>query len=733
MKPSKLYIENFMCHEKSFIDFSEFNSALIIGKVENNELFSNGVGKTSIFKAIEYVLFNQADINLEKIIRDGSDYCSVTLDFFVGTQEYRLIRKRNKKSTDLSFYERNTVPGSEAQVYHGDNFVPIIDDLYWKDLSGRRTADTERDLEKLIKINFKSFRNTIHFLQNDFSGLTTSTPEKRKVLFKEALNLIVYSKLEKMAKEKANALLKNIEKTSTLIENIGSPETELDQAKTSYVEVQDKFNKVAEQIQEIQSKIGAQNNLIASLIQEYTGLSSSSSDLLQKEKNLLQEIEKTEISVKEYSTKKSNIIKSAKDLTQEITALQEQQIKLISLDYNQIDILLDKISSIKTSIIQNTLVIKDKISKYEELKIPVPDENICKHCRQPLTEEHKILCKKQVGLEMEDCQKSIQQAKKEISRLEPELQEHQQAVNSLTLSKQKLENINIQITSKMKEREDKKNTFNEYNALLEKFASEAKEKRRELETLKDKIANSNTVQQSFKVRATLDLEKENLLTLTETLNSLNKQSSHLNASQAVLQHALNQKQADADKLKVLKKTLSDLESQYSLYPLVIQGFSQIPNIVTQDVLDELQTEANNLLSQLKPGLQLSFKIEKTKADGSEADTLDIDYQVNGKDRYYEQLSGAMKLAVTFSLKLGLSFLLQKMVGTDIKFLLLDEIDQSLDKASVDAFADIVKFFQKDFIILIITHNDRLKDKFSHAILVEQDINMVSRAKVVSSW
>jgi hypothetical protein len=35
--------------------------------------------------------------------------------------------------------------------------------------------------------------------------------------------------------------------------------------------------------------------------------------------------------------------------------------------------------------------------------------------------------------------------------------------------------------------------------------------------------------------------------------------------------------------------------------------------------------------------------------------------------------------------------------------------------------------------LVITHNDRLKDKFSHAILVEQDINMVSKASVVSAW
>ena len=124
-------------------------------------------------------------------------------------------------------------------------------------------------------------------------------------------------------------------------------------------------------------------------------------------------------------------------------------------------------------------------------------------------------------------------------------------------------------------------------------------------------------------------------------------------------------------------------------------------------------------------------VETVKRTGDNADTLDIIYHINGKERYYKRLSGAMQLAVVFSLKLGLSFLLQNTIGTDIRLLLLDEIDQSLDKAGVDAFADIVKFFQKDFTILIITHNDRLKDKFNHQILVEQDINMISRARVVS--
>src|ERR1700678_2450616 len=99
MKPLRVYGENFMCFDRFYIDFTQFSAALIVGKIENNDSYSNGVGKTSIFKAIEYALFNQADVNLENIVRDDSGICRVVLDFLIGDQEYRLSRSRTKKGT----------------------------------------------------------------------------------------------------------------------------------------------------------------------------------------------------------------------------------------------------------------------------------------------------------------------------------------------------------------------------------------------------------------------------------------------------------------------------------------------------------------------------------------------------------------------------------------------------------------------------------------------------------
>jgi DNA repair protein SbcC/Rad50 len=743
MKLVRLYVDNFMCHDKSFIDFTQFSAALIVGKVENNDLYSNGVGKTTVFKAIEYVLFNQSDVNLEKIIRDDAPACQITLDFLIGDQEYRVTRKRTKKgSSDLSLFQRTVSDGEDAEVYHttsldakGEVYSPVSDQKFWKEITGRRAADTEKELEKLIKINFKAFRSTQHFLQNDLAGIPTATPEKRKAILKDAFNLIIYTKLEKLAKEKSSALSKEIDRHKINIENLGNPEQELlklsTQLSINNADVlikQSALETLTLELSELTNKVNELNNVFSSL-------ESKSSSLVAKEQSLVNERNKLETSVKEYQSKKSNLVKAAKDLVAEVKSLQDTQVKLVELDYSQSDILMEQVSKTKEKIAHHNVTIQNSLSKYEELKIPVPDDNVCKHCRQPTSAEHKQICKMQIRDEMEACQVAIKSSKTEIAKLNSEILGWQQTINSLQLSKQQLEGLNTKITSKNKEIQDKRTLHDEYGGLLLKFTNDLSEKVKELDLIREELKNSS-LEEANLIKLQIEEQKKNVVKINVDIGSTNKDIAHFNATRAVIQHTIEQKTSDKSKLVELNKSLKELETKFAMYPSVLQAFSSagIPNLIIQNVLDDLQEEANALLTQLKPGLQLSFFVEKTvEKTGDQADTLDINYHINGKERYYEQLSGAQKLAVAFSLKLGLSFLLHKMIGTDIKFLLLDEIDQSLDKASVDAFADIVKFFQKDFTILVITHNDRLKDKFSHAILVEQDLNMVSKAKVVSSW
>ena len=336
-----------MCYDNAYIDFTEFSAALIVGKKDHNDDISNGVGKTTIFKGIEYSLFNHADINLEDMIRDDEDLCSITIDFIVSDQEYRVTRTRTRKGTsDLTLYKRTDNIGEESDVLHFiklEKYSPVSNEKYWLDISGRRAADTEKELGKLIKINIKSFRIFVHFMQTDFSGLTTATPEKRKAILRDAMNLIIYPKLEKLAKDKLNALSKESDKFKIMIDTLGDPDKDI-------FDINVKLNLTDQNINDNLSKLSnleiekiSFNDKINKLVNEHSGLEEKFSSLLLKEKTLSSEKSRSEISVKEYTTKKSNIINSARDIVVEIKALEETQTKLAVLDYNQVDILLEKI------------------------------------------------------------------------------------------------------------------------------------------------------------------------------------------------------------------------------------------------------------------------------------------------------------------------------------------------------------------------------------------------------
>lgn len=739
MKPSRLYIEDFMCYDNAYVDFTEFSAALIVGKKEHNDDVSNGVGKTTMFKAIEYALFNHADVNLENIIRDDADSCKVTVDFEVSNQEYRVTRTRTRKgATDLTLYKRTGSQGSETEVLHSvrnEKYHSLSEEKYWEDISGRRAADTEKELAKLLKINIKSFRVFVHFMQHDFSGLTTATPEKRKAILRDALSLVIYAKLEKLAKDKFNVIAKEADKFTVLIEGIGDPDAAIASLTQNLLAVEDDLGdrqlKLAN-LETLQTQITEKAN---KLIAEHANLENKFSALVTREQTLNTEKSRLETSIKEYRTKKTNVINAARDTVAEVKELEATQLKLVATDFNQIDILSEQIISNKEKVAQLNLTIQNDMVRTEKLKKPIPPGGECEECHQTITAEHRKICQANLDQERKDRLANMQNCKKEVVSLNASNNVHQQTIASLTLAKQHLEGVNTKIATKRKEIADKRTFHDEFQALLDKYAEELEEKNKELELVAAELKNSS-IEEAKELQKQIQAEKNNLTLTASQISIMNKEVAHFNSAKAVIQHDIAQKVEDKRKKIEYQKILKELETKLETYPSVIQAFSStgIPNLIIQNVLDDLQDESNKLLNQLKPGIQLSFFIEKTvEKTGDQADTLDINYMVNGKKRYYEQLSGAQQLAVTFSLKLGLSFLLQKMAGVDIKFLLLDEIDQSLDKASVDSFADIVKFFQKDFTILVITHNDRLKDKFSHAILVEQDINMVSRARVVSSW
>ena len=108
MLPNSLRMKNFMSHKESFIDFTLFSSCLIMAVNKNDEQISNGIGKTTIFRAISYVLFDEYEADkVEEIIRDGADGCEVEFVFESDGQKYKTTRGRSKSGPFQYLYVWN--------------------------------------------------------------------------------------------------------------------------------------------------------------------------------------------------------------------------------------------------------------------------------------------------------------------------------------------------------------------------------------------------------------------------------------------------------------------------------------------------------------------------------------------------------------------------------------------------------------------------------------------------
>src|ERR1039458_6085658 len=141
MDPIRLQIENFCGYEHSEISFKDFSSVLIVGKIRGNDKISNGAGKSTIFNAIKYSLFNEVNFSsLDKVIRHGANGCKITFEFksSVDNEIYRIVRSKNKGSS------------SDLRLYRENNGA-------WADLTQVRNSETDKELEKVLNINYKTF------------------------------------------------------------------------------------------------------------------------------------------------------------------------------------------------------------------------------------------------------------------------------------------------------------------------------------------------------------------------------------------------------------------------------------------------------------------------------------------------------------------------------------------------------------------------------------------------
>lgn len=722
MQPLYLSIKNFGNHQETEFSFEDFQSALVIGIIKENERFSNGSGKSTIFNAIEYVLFNEIhSSSLDKVIRDGCDVCRIEFHFKASLDKstYKLIRSNSRKTgTDVRLFKLN----------QGN----------WEDMTQRRASDTEKELVKILGFNYKAFCASVLFnqalsdnsTQRDFSNLPALTPEKRKSVLREVLQLNVYGNYEKLAKTKSANIQSILEKQKIILGTLGEPEKDIAALITQYDTLLREKESLDEQVNHLNNRHASHSDQHKALS---TKLKNSFQELIlarEKHKTLSTDLQKIDISANDTRQKLVELTEQASKIALDKKS-NEEQLTLLRKETQDIHTIKGNIEETLTAISKTRASIASIESKIEGLNKPMTDEANCSRCHQNISIDHREHWQQKTKAEIALLQEEKAKFVAASTTLLGHKSAHEKSLASAQETNAKIYHAENLLGFFEKELVSKRNLYRQYAALSDEYALSKKQISDALAQIEGKVQELSLIDgnnQEDKLR--MEELRRGLNDLNQELTKLNGTGNRLISDLAVNQHKTQVAQEHQREIGKITAHIIELEKSLLLHSKVIQAFGSdgIPALIIHSILDELQLEANQWLGKLRQGLQLQFLVANDKKETK--DTLDILYFIDGNEREYRQLSGAEKIIVSLSIKLAMIFIMNKRLGVDIKLMLLDEVDQAIDEGGTEIFADIIRKISEELKVLVITHNKDLRHKFSHAILMERDDNNASKGRLI---
>jgi len=179
-------MRNFMCYRQDVppLSFAGIHTACISG--------ANGNGKSALIDAMTWALWGKARAKSDDdLIALGEADMEVEFDFSVGSELYRIIRKRSRPKK---------AGGQGKSVLE----LQIAADDGFKTITGDSMAHTQNKLAAdILHMDYDTFINSAFLRQGHADEFTTKRPVERKQVLADILGLSCYDELEERAKRMA--------------------------------------------------------------------------------------------------------------------------------------------------------------------------------------------------------------------------------------------------------------------------------------------------------------------------------------------------------------------------------------------------------------------------------------------------------------------------------------------------------------------------------------------------
>lgn len=672
MLPITMKVNNFTSYIDETIDFNEYDSPIII-------CGNNGNGKSSIIDMITTALYFRArgtdsrGSGMDDLINKDEKEMIVDFTFQMNDTNYEIIRKK---------------------VRNGSHSLTLLIDGVDQSVS---IKETQQKINDILKMDYETFMDTVCIGQNNSASFMEKTPDKRKDVFSQILNLDKYDVLEKYTKE----LKKNV---TAKIESISSKVSE----KESMVKFKDDYTVKLAEYEKEYSKLDTKElekelEDVTKQKIEYESIKYRNELILRRRGKLQEQIKYSKYDI-DSNIKLREELKTVLDQYVDSSDSVETLNKEISEARESYTSVKEHVASINASLQQ----LKLELSKVKQKKQKMQDHGIgiCESCGQAITEEYK---KQYIdGLNSEG--NEIVKKAKSLENDKTELVDKANSFAAIGREKtQQLNDIHNIIT-------ERKNKEYKLTVTAEKISSDEKN----LIELEKELEENNKADIKE-----LEDKKFNDGDIKRKISEIRDNQQNYSNKISVLKDRLKMI-AEAEKsVNELKNEQHHLEVEKTDYESLITAFgkSGIQSLIIENTLPDIENEINDILDKLTSGkISISFITQKqAKTKKTAIDTLDIIVHDNGIDRKYESFSGGEKFRIDFSCHVGISKFLTKRADATIDMFILDEGLASQDINARTIFVDSIKMLSDRFKkILIITHIDTIKEAFDNKMLITKD-------------
>lgn len=681
MVPNKVVIENFLSHSHSVIEFNKFDIALIVGAYDGNEDQSNGSGKSAVFDSIMWSLFGKSrHRKKDGVVKRDAKCCVVEFYFDIEDKAYKIIRRRDK-----------VLGESDVIFEHWNNGK-------WENISCDTNTATDRKIVETINVNSEVFLNSVYFKQNDISLFAEAKPSQRKDILRALLRMEKWDAYQKKARDKKNHFKAKL--------------TEKESRSIPLADIKQEVKECSDNLSNIKKELKAEGNLcdkykdqLMTLRAHYQRISDSEATL-DDLRELQNKFSKVSARLKEIDGLKQENDNTIQTNVAVIKDLQQKMAKLNTL--------IEAATSINIEATRKNLMsgrTKEKVLERSvaELKKEIELKDECGECGKPLSkaDQKSILDKRKSKLETAIAKHA--KVKTELKEFEKKAADRERKIkmsHDAALEKSKVAIKGSKVKSETERCVKDNARFDEEIALLksrdyEKEIADIKTKfnKDECERLEAGIQDLNTrLKISTKKRDELNIKYGSLTAKKKELIEKEKAQVALNAE------------------------IAETKDGFAVYDKLYGYFGKegVQAVVIENVIGELEEYSNETLSKIcNEPTALKIRTQKQNENGSWAETFDIEVTAGGRTDEFDTFSGGEKFRISFALRLALSKILSKRMGGALKFLLLDEVSSSLDDKGLNMFINIVKQLSTDLKIMVITHDEKLKESFDDIFVVNK--------------